>query len=45
MSVLLWGITSKHDGDFYCLNSFYSYTTKNKLEKPYEVCKNHDYCL
>ena len=30
LSILLWGITSKHDGDFYCLNSFHSYTTKKK---------------
>ena len=39
MSALLKGITSKHKGDFYCLNCFHAYTTRNKL-----VCKNHDYC-
>ena len=27
LSALLKGVTSKHDGDFYCLNSFYSFTT------------------
>ena len=33
LSALLKGITSKHDGDFYCLNCFYSFTTKNALKK------------
>ena len=32
LSRLLRGITSNHDGDFYCLNCFHSYRTKNKLE-------------
>ena len=27
------GITSKHDGYFYCLNCFRSYTTENELKK------------
>ena len=44
LSALLRGITSKHDGDFYCLHCFHSYSTKNKLKKHYNVCKNHDYC-
>ena len=44
MSALFRGITSKHDGDFYCLNCFQSYTTKNKLKKHKKVCENHDYC-
>ena len=44
LSALLIGITLKHKGDFYCLNSFRSYTTKNKLKKHKSVCKNHDYC-
>ena len=43
-SALLRGTTSNHDGDFYCLNYFYSHGTKNKLKKHYNVCKNHDYC-
>ena len=30
---LLRGITSSHNEDFYCLNCFCAYTTKNKLEK------------
>ena len=44
VSTLFRGITSKHDGDFYCLNCFNSYTTKNKLKKHKKVCENHDYC-
>ena len=33
LSALLTGITSKHVGDFYFLNCFHSYSTKNKLKK------------
>ena len=44
MSALFRGITSKHDGDFCCLNCFRSYTTENKLKKHKKVCENHDYC-
>ena len=36
--------TSNHDGDFYCLNCFHSYSTHNKLKKHERVCNNHDYC-
>ena len=43
-SALFRGITSKHEGDFYCLNCFQSYTTENKLKKHKNVCENHDYC-
>ena len=44
LSALLKGKTSKHDGDFYCLNCLHSYRTENKLKKHYNVCQNHDYC-
>ena len=45
MSALRKGIISNHKGDFYyCLNDFQSYSTKEKLEKHKDVCKNHDYC-
>ena len=44
LSALLREITSKHDGDFYCLNCFHSYSIKNKLEKHEKVCNDHDYC-
>ena len=38
LSALLREITSNHNRDFYCLNCFHSYSTKNKLEKP--LCRN-----
>ena len=44
LSALLRGITSNHNGDFYCLNCFHSYSTKEKLKKHEKVCNNHDYC-
>ena len=44
LSILLRGITSNHDGDYYCLNCFHSYRTENKLNAHKKVCENHDYC-
>ena len=44
LSGLLRGITSNHKEDFYCLNCFHAYTTKNKLETHKKICENHDYC-
>ena len=41
---LLRRITSTHKEDFYCLNCFHSYRTRNKLEAHKKICKNHDYC-
>ena len=41
---LLRGITSTHTEDFYCLNCFHSYRTKNKLELHKKICENHNYC-
>ena len=41
---LLRGITSNHNGDFYCLNCFHSYTTEEKLKKQEKICKDHDFC-
>ena len=43
LPALLRGITSNHHGDFYCLNCFHSYKTRNKLKKQERVCNNHDY--
>ena len=43
ISGLLRGITSKHDGDFYCLNCFHSYTSEKKLQKHERICKDHDF--
>ena len=42
ISALFQKISSNHDGDFYCLNCFSSYTTKNKLKEHEEICNNHD---
>ena len=44
LSRLLRGITSNHKGDFYSLNCFHSYRTKNKLEAHKKICENRDYC-
>ena len=44
LSELLRRITSNHKEDFYCLNCFHAYTTKNKLETHRKICENHDYC-
>ena len=44
ISGLLRGITSNHNGDFYCLNCFHSYTSKRKLKKHERICKDHDFC-
>ena len=44
LSGLLRGITSNHNGDFYCLNCLHSYRTISKLKKHEKICKNHDFC-
>ena len=44
ISGLLHGITSTHNGDFYCLNCFQSYRTQNKLEKHEQLYGKHDFC-
>ena len=41
---LLRRITSTHKEDFYCLNCFHSYRTRNKLESHKKICENHNYC-
>ena len=41
---LVRGITSNHKEDFYCLNCFRSYRTKNKLKEHKKICENHNYC-
>ena len=43
-SALLRGRTSKHEGNFYCLNCFHSYRIENMLKKHENVRKNHGYC-
>ena len=44
LSALLRGITSKHYGDFHCLNCLQSFRTKNKLELHKNVCENKHFC-
>ena len=45
LSAMLAKKSSNHDRDFYCLNCFNSYTTKNKLKEHEEICNNHNSCL
>ena len=42
LSALLRKLSSNHKEDFYCLNCFNSYTTKNKLKEHEEIYNNHD---
>ena len=35
---------NKWNGDFYCLNCFYSFRIKNKPELHKIVCENKDFC-
>ena len=44
LSALFRGITSKHHGDFYSLNSLHSFATKNKRESDRNICENKDFC-
>ena len=41
---LLRGITSNHKEDFYCLNCFCAYSTKNKLKEHKKIFENNKYC-
>ena len=43
LSRLLYGITSNHHGDFYCLGCLHSFQTDSALKKPERLCGNHDY--
>ena len=40
---LLKGVSSKHNGDFYCLKCFNSYRTKRKLDDHEKLCGNNDF--
>ena len=44
LSALLQENSSNHEEDFYCLNCFNSYTSKNKLKEHEEICNNHNSC-
>ena len=39
LSASLRGITSKHHGDFYCLNCVHSFATEKKLNRIKSMCK------
>ena len=41
---LFRGITSNHNGDFYCLGRLHSFRIKNMLKKHERLCDKHDYC-
>ena len=41
LHALLRGITSKHDGDYYCSNSLHSFRTQLKTHE--KVFKNYDF--
>ena len=43
-SALLQRISSNHEGKFYCLNCFNSYTSKNKLKEHEEIYNNLNSC-
>ena len=44
MSALFKEKLSNHKEDFYCLNCFNSYASKNKLIEHKEICNDHDSC-
>ena len=44
LSASLRGVTSKHHGDFYCLNCLHSFATGKKIESHKKVCENKDFC-
>ena len=44
LPALLTRLTSKHNGNFYCLNCPHSFRTKNKTESHKRVCENKDFC-
>ena len=44
LSALLRGITSKHHGDFYCLNCLYSFASENKREYHKKLFEKKDFC-
>ena len=43
ISGLLRRVISNYDDSFYCLNCFYSFKTKSKLDSHKKVCENKDF--
>ena len=44
ITCIIRGIKSKHQGDFYCLNSFHSFATENKCESHKNLYENNNFC-
>ena len=44
LSALFKEKLSNHKEDFYCLNCFNLYTSKDQLKEREEICNNHDSC-
>ena len=44
LSRLFKGITSSHNGDFYCLNCLHSFRTNSKPKEYERLCENNYYC-
>ena len=44
LSKLLRGKSSNHHRDYYCLNCFNSYSTKNGLKEHEDICNKNDSC-
>ena len=44
LSALFRRITSKNNGDFYCLNYFHSFRRKSTLESHKKIFENKDFC-
>ena len=42
LSRLLSGMSSNHEGDFYCLNCLNSYSSENRLKEHEKVCNKYD---
>ena len=42
LSGLLRAVRGNNNGDFYCLNCFHAYRTKNELETHKKIYENHD---
>lgn len=40
LSALIRGLSSRHDGDYYCRNCLYSLRTVDTMELYYDVCKD-----
>ena len=43
LSRLFNGITSNHNGDFYCMNCLHSFRTYNILKKHEKLCEDNDF--